>query len=144
MATKPESRLWLNLRDNTKHLGIFWTRIESWSTPGIPDLHGIVDGKSFWLELKVHRLKSLKSIKLSPHQIAWQTQYSGKLGNVWNLVSHPSSSTINIYRGKRALELGGLTENQGSLTPDWSSGQPHDWTGMLDFILSSPIDPDKR
>jgi hypothetical protein len=60
------------------------------------------------------------------------------------MVSLPSSSTINIYRGNRALDLGGLTENQGPLTPDWSSGLPYDWTGMIAFILSSPIDTDKR
>lgn len=137
MATKPESRLWSQLRDGTKDLGVFWTRLESWSSPGVPDLHGIKDGCAFWLELKVHKLKSLKNIQLRPHQIAWQIRYSGYSGNVWNLVSHPSSRTINIFRGERAMELAGQTENDGPLTPDWSSGIPYDWTGLINHILAS-------
>jgi len=141
MPTKPESRLWAQLRDGTKELGVFWTRLESWSSPGVPDLHGITDGCAFWLELKVHRLKSLKNIQLRPHQIAWQIRYSGYSGNVWNLVSHPSSRTINIFGGKRAMEIAGQTEKDGPLTPDWCSGTPYDWKGMMDFIVnqSRPI-----
>ena len=104
--SKPESTLWKNLREGTKELGVFWTRLESWSSPGVPDLHGILDGHAFWLELKVHRLNSLNKIALRPHQIAWQIRYSGYSGNVWNLVGHPSSSTI-FYHRHRPLDKGG-------------------------------------
>ena len=31
--SKPESTLWKNLREGTKDLGVFWTRLESWSSP---------------------------------------------------------------------------------------------------------------
>ena len=137
MPTKPESQLWYKLCDGTKDLGVFWTRLESWESPGIPDLHGIFKGHPFWLELKVHRLKSLKSVGLRPHQISWQIRYSMNLGSVWNLVHHPSSSTINIFEGGRAIEL---TGNKDPLTPDWSSPTPYDWTGMMDFIISSKND----
>jgi len=138
MGAKPESTLWNKLRDATKDQGVFWTRLESWASPGVPDLHGIKDGHAFWIEMKVHKLKSLKNIALRPHQIAWQIRYSGYSGNVWNLVGHPSSRTINIFHGSRAMELAGQTENDGPLTPDWSSGIPYDWTGMLDFIINHP------
>jgi hypothetical protein len=137
MAAKPESRLWTQLRDGTKDLGVFWTRLESWSTPGVPDLHGVKDGQAFWLELKVHRLKTLKNIQLRPHQIAWQIRYSGESGNVWNLVSHPSSRTINIFHGRRAMEIAGQTEDDGPLAPDWSSGTPYDWVGLINHLLNS-------
>ena len=137
MAAKPESRLWTQLRDGTKDLGVFWTRLESWSTPGVPDLHGVKDGQAFWLELKVHRLKALKNIQLRPHQIAWQIRYSGESGNVWNLVSHPSSRTINIFHGRRAMEIAGQTEDDGPLVPDWSSGTPYDWAGLINHLLKS-------
>ena len=137
MAAKPESRLWTQLRDGTKDLGVFWTRLESWSTPGVPDLHGVKDGQAFWLELKVHRLKTLKNIQLRPHQIAWQIRYSGESGNVWNLVSHPSSRTINIFHGRRAMEIAGQTENDGPLAPDWSSGTTYDWAGLINHLLKS-------
>ena len=135
--SKPESTLWKNLREGTKELGVFWTRLESWSSPGVPDLHGILDGYAFWLELKVHRLNSLNKIALRPHQIAWQIRYSGQSGNVWNLVGHPSSRTINIFHGSRAMEIAGKTEKNGALSPDWSSGIPYDWAGAINHILSS-------
>jgi hypothetical protein len=134
--SKPESRLWAQLRDGTKEMDVLWTRLESWSSPGVPDLHGIKDGCAFWVELKVHRLKTLKNIQLRPHQISWQIRYSGHSGNVWNLVGHPSDHTVNIFWGGRSLELAGQTENQGPLTPDWSSGTPYDWKGAIDFILA--------
>ena len=137
MATKPESTLWKNLREGTKELGVFWTRLESWSSPGVPDLHGILDGHAFWLELKVHRLNSLNKIALRPHQIAWQIRYSRYSGNVWNLVGHPSSRTINIFHGARAMELAEKRTKDDPLSPDWSSGIPYDWTGAINHILSS-------
>ena len=135
MTNKPESKLWAQLREGTKNLGVFWTRLESWSSPGVPDLHGIKDGQAFWLELKVHRLKSLKNIALRPHQIAWQIRYSQQNGNVWNLVSHPSSRTLNIFRGERAIEIADK-EVKGPLSPDWTSGSCYDWREMIRFILN--------
>ncbi len=137
MATKPESQLWGKLKAGTKDLGVFWTRIESWSSPGVPDLHGIVNSQPFWLELKIHKLKSLKSIQLRPHQISWQTRYAAQNGNVWNLVAHPPSRTINLFWGGRALEIAGQTDDKGPLEPDWSSGIPSDWRGMIDMIVLS-------
>jgi hypothetical protein len=103
----------------------------------VPDLHGILDGHAFWLELKVHRLNSLNKIALRPHQIAWQIRYSRYLGNVWNLVGHPSSRTINIFHGSRAMELTEKRTKDDPLIPDWSSGTPYDWAGAINHILSS-------
>ena len=139
--SKPESTLWKNLREGTKELGVFWTRLESWSSPGVPDLHGILDGHAFWLELKVHRLNSLNKIALRPHQIAWQIRYSGYSGNVWNLVDHPFSSTINIFHGSRAMEMTEKRMKDDPLSPDWSSGIPYDWGGVINYILSSSSSP---
>lgn len=136
MTSKPESKLWHKLREGTQDLGVFWTRLESWATPGIPDLHGIIDGTSFWLELKVHRLKSLKSIALRPHQIAWQTRYFMNKGQVYNLVHHPSSSTLNIFGGERAIKMG-ETKGHAPLEPDWCCESPFDWHGVINHILLS-------
>jgi len=134
---KPEPKLWHNLRDNTKTQGVFWTRLESWAIPGVPDLHGIVDGHAFWLELKVHRLKSLKSINLSPHQILWQTQYSSQSGHVWNLVHHLSSSSLKLFGGWRARQWTESPRREDDLIPDFETRIPYDWTGIINHILSS-------
>ena len=133
---KEESRLWKRLSDNTKH-NVHWTRLESWALPGIPDLYGIREGKSFWLELKVHRLKSLNSLKLSPHQINWQVQHCAHGGSVWNLVSHPPSRTTNLFSGKRALELGGMTEKEGPLKPDRRWQSPINWSRMIEIMMKN-------
>ena len=132
----PETKLWKDLREGTKELGVFWTRIESWAMPGIPNVHGIKNGKSFWLELKVSNLKSLKSLNLRPHQISWQTQYFLNGGQVWNLAKLPSARTLYLFRGDKSLLLGkGLTGDEPPL-PDWTCPAPYDWTGLLHHILS--------
>jgi hypothetical protein len=133
---KPESQLWSKLKEGTLGLGVFWTRLETWATPGIPDLHGIKGGVSFWLELKVSKLKILNKVDLRPHQIAWQTRYSSVGGSVWNLVSHPSSRSLKLFRGERAMELGEGTKTREPLTPDWETGVPYDWEGLVFFLLT--------
>lgn len=45
--------------------GIHWTRIETSTEAGIPDLNGIADGIEFWVELKI------APIRLRPAQVAW-------------------------------------------------------------------------
>lgn len=45
--------------------GIHWTRIETSTEAGIPDLNGIADGIEFWVELK------MAPIRLRPAQVAW-------------------------------------------------------------------------
>ena len=55
-----------------------------------------------------------------------------------NLVAHPSSSTLNIFCGSRAIEIAGADfESHGPCSPDWSSTTPYDWHGVIDYILSS-------
>ena len=46
MTTKPETRFWKKLKDLTPK--VHWTRIESFSSPGIPDLHGVYRGEDGW------------------------------------------------------------------------------------------------
>ena len=50
---KPESKLWQLVKKNIP--SIHWTRLESWAMPGVPDVYGIQDGISVFVELKVTR-----------------------------------------------------------------------------------------
>ena len=98
MPSKPESKFWKRLQKTTLDQGVHWTRLESWAVPGVPDLHGIVNGYAFWVELKINNLKSLKSISLSPLQISWQIQYcdhAAKSGT-WLIILPP---VLLIYFG---------------------------------------------
>ena len=139
MTAKPESKLWKKLKQNAAHTGVIWTRLESWALPGVPDLHGIVDGHAFWVELKVHRLKSFKFVQLRPHQIAWQTQYVSQKGNVWNLVEQPSAGSLNLFHGKRALIIGESSVDNEPLTPDYMTTAPYDWSGIINHVISFPL-----
>ena len=134
--SKPESQLWSKLKQGTKASGVFWTRLETWATPGVPDVHGVKESTSFWIELKVSQLKVLRKVDLRPHQIAWQAQYSNQGGSVWNLVAHPSSSSLKLFGGSRSIELAEGTKDREALIPDWETGSPYDWTGLLDFIIA--------
>jgi Holliday junction resolvase len=53
---------------------VFWTSIESRLTQqGIPDLHGICKGKSFWIENKKARGNI---VRFQPMQIGWLKRYA--------------------------------------------------------------------
>jgi hypothetical protein len=58
-----ESTFWKNVKSITPN--IFWTRIETYGTPGIPDLLGVFISKkynkniSFWCELKLTKVNRL-------------------------------------------------------------------------------------
>jgi len=100
MPKKPESKLWKALRDGTAGLGVHWVRMESWASPGVPDVNGCLNGNDFWVELKVLTTKSDKKFpKWRPHQIVWQTSRTRVGGCVWNLVHHPSSGCLLFLDG---------------------------------------------
>lgn len=63
-----ESSLWNAIRK----AGLFdWAeRIESHCTPGLPDVHGIIDGREVWVELKVC------PNWLEPAQVIWHRRWS--------------------------------------------------------------------
>ena len=131
MPPTPESRLWKNLRQNTVGYPIHWTRLESWSTPGVPDVHGMWEGKSFWIELKIDRNKKVRpNLKklLRPHQISWQTSYSKHGGKVFNLVHRPTPSLLDLYQG-------GWGVMEGESEPLWGGGDK-DWKGLMDHLRS--------
>jgi hypothetical protein len=51
-------------------------------------------------------------------------------------VGHPSSSSLKLFGGERAMELAEGTKDREALTPDWETGRPYDWTALLDFIIA--------
>lgn len=63
---KRETKLWKHLKESLKD--IRFTRIESRTINGIPDLYGVYKGKSFWMELKADYVSYPK---LSKWQLSW-------------------------------------------------------------------------
>ena len=80
MAQSKESKLWnqINKLDRKWH----FTRIESSTINGIPDVHCVVDKKVFWLELKAN---TSKNCGLSKYQINWHIKYVKAGGSAYIL-----------------------------------------------------------
>ena len=135
MSAKPESKFWKQIKDGTADLDVLWTRIESWASPGVPDLFGVYKGHSFWLELKISKLKKVKHIDLSPQQILWQTLHCEAGATVWNLVKQTESGQVKLFCGTRAMDIGPNRTEKEPLTPDWSSESKVDWFNLLEFMV---------
>ena len=68
---KTERDLWQLLKKNSA--GILFDRIENWAVPGVPDLLGYNQNKTFFtLELKATKTNK---IRFSPHQVAWHLRH---------------------------------------------------------------------
>jgi len=69
----------------------------------VPDVHFAWLGLVFWIELKTTKNNS---VRLSPHQIAWNTAYSRNGGLSFILVKHLPSSDLILFEGAQSLEIG--------------------------------------
>ena len=130
---KKETKFWNVIKKNTGHL-IHWTRIESWAGQGIPDLHGIFEGVTVFVELKV---TESYSISISPSQKAWN----------YNHVLHGGRSFIMLqHLGERALYL----FSSSILHSPLSIASKHEykvelpassaaWAEIQDTLLHSPL-----
>ena len=71
---KEETKFWHEIRRHKSK--ILWTRLENSAAHGTPDLLGYNDNSTFFtVELK---LKKVKKISFSPHQIAFHIKHPKK------------------------------------------------------------------
>ena len=89
-------------REIMKNINAQWTRIENRHGGGIPDLYGIRDGVSIWLELKCIKQNS---INISPFQISWNNNHFKENGKNYFLVKHIEQRIIKLYEGNKGKEL---------------------------------------
>ena len=80
MAQNKESKLWNELKNLNKNW--HFTRVESSTLNGIPDVHCVVNKQVFWLELKANASKNLN---MSKWQINWHIKYQRAGGKVFIL-----------------------------------------------------------
>ena len=72
---KPETKLWKLIKSKTPL--IRWNRIENAINSGIPDLLGSGENSNFFtVELKI--TYDNKTIRFSPHQVAWHKVNTGR------------------------------------------------------------------
>ena len=129
-ATKrgKESTFWKNVRSITPNIS--WTRMETYGTPGIPDLLGVfVDDKlkrniSFWVELKLTKGNKLD---LSPFQISWNIKRYSLCQDNFIMAKSIEERAIFFYPGALVREL--VTDYR-EVEPLFVVNQP--WTHVLE------------
>ena len=114
---KPESKFWQQVKKNTPK--IQWTRLESWSSFGVPDLLGYNDSCGFFMcELKIARGDK---IHLSPHQIMFHTTMTKRN---FILVKAGDPRPIILYESSAIRELqSSLRDAKIAAQNDWSAIQ---------------------
>ena len=93
MAQNKESKLWNELKNLNKNW--HFTRVESSTLNGIPDVHCVVNKQVFWLELKANASKNLN---MSKWQINWHIKYQRAGGKVFILNRPLLESDYEIWR----------------------------------------------
>ena len=125
---RPEKKFWQEIKNKTSNVN--WTRIESWASPGVPDLFGVFKGLStkkgiqFWAELKCNKLQK---VIISSKQIAWHYAHAkhGGVSFVFVKISNPgvSKTSYAIFPGSMIRELSTmglelLNQGSGTMLPD--------------------------
>ena len=126
MTIKPETKFGNEI---TKNIKAFWQSFTITATAGIPDLYGIRDGISIWLELKCIKKNS---INISPLQISWNYKHFQENGKNYFLVKHTEQRIIKLYDGDKGKEL----KESGFHVPCIVELQPpYDWQGLGDQLF---------
>ena len=107
MTVKPETKFGNEI---TKNIDAFWDSHTITTRAGRPDLYGIRDGISIWLELKCI---NKNSINISPLQISWNYKHFQENGKNYYIVRDTRSKVIKLYDGDKGKEL----KEQGFLCP---------------------------
>jgi penicillin-binding protein-related factor A (putative recombinase) len=100
MSRKPETVFSQRIKDLKKlNKDYYFQAIETTTSRGVADLFTVINGQSFWVELKVNRAKkSTLNIGLSKYQTAWQTVLNKHGGYCFNLVKVATQRVVKTYR----------------------------------------------
>ena len=120
-------------REIKKNINAFWFRIENRHGGGVPDLYGIRDGVSIWLELKCIKQNS---INISPLQISWNYKHFQENGKNYFLVKHTEQKTLKLYDGDKGKEL----KESGFRVPCIVELRPpYNWEQLRDYLFPPPM-----
>ena len=103
---KNERDLWKLLKKYSA--GILFDRIENWAIPGVPDLLGDNQNKTFFtLELKATKGNK---IAFSPHQVSWHLRHGpGAFILVARFSDRGKKATVAKIQHRGGLSAGGPT-----------------------------------
>ena len=133
MSKKPESVFSQRIKDLKKaNKNYYFQAIETSTSRGVADLFTIINGQSYWLELKLNKAKKpTLNIGLSKYQMAWQIVLNKHGGHCFNLVRLPTQRVVKTYR----VEPSGLREI--ATNPDTEIGLCQALEHMAEIVRSS-------
>jgi|TARA_Y100000033_G_scaffold21165_1_gene19916 hypothetical protein len=114
MSQTGETKLWNRIKKIKENA--HFTRVESNTSNGIPDVHCVLNNRVFWLELKAN---DLKNRGISKWQINWHIKYQRAGGKVYILNSPLKQRALEILvvnRDSRCVDLvatSSVTTTQG-------------------------------
>ena len=100
MSKTKESNLYNLIKTTIKNA--HFTRLESNTINGIPDLHCAYKGNTFWLELKTN---TIKNFNLSKYQINWILKHQRHGGIVYILNKTIKDRGLKLYTLEQSLVL---------------------------------------
>ena len=118
-----ERNLWAQLKRNTK--GVVWTRIESSTGLGIPDLFGFYK-RPFWVELKIIKNNRLN---FSAHQIAWINRHYSIGCPVFVLARDPLPKALKLFSGSIVRDPTSISDKPTLCEPG-----PGSWDLLLHLL----------
>jgi hypothetical protein len=137
MAVKPEGRFANTLRSNCNK--IHFLKIDSWSTPGMPDLYGLFEHEetklpgTFWAELKCTKINKLG---LSPQQIAINLKLSEYNIPNYILAKSLSQRALKIFPGYLVQDA--ATDGFKSKSHVACFTEPFPWTEIQKSLMHDP------
>ena len=130
MTVKPETKFGNEIRKNIK---AYWIPFTVTAKEGVPDLIGIKDGVTIFLELKCI---NKNSINISPPQIATNFNIFKHGKNNYYIVQDTRSKVLKLYNGDKGREL----KEQGFKCPCiMELRPPYDWQLFQDHLFSPPL-----
>ena len=127
MSKTNESKLYALLKKHLKD--VHFTRIESHTENGIPDVNACYNGKDIWVELKANNSKDLG---LSKWQIVWIMKRL-KVGGTVFIINRPLlQRALKIYSGSIVREP--ITSDTEPLATFFD---PIDWIALKDLLFTA-------
>lgn len=120
MSKSNEFNLYQTIKSKLKN--VHFTRIESSTQNGIPDVNACKNGNECWLELKCN---SAKNLGLSKYQMVWIMNRTKAGGKVFIINRPLFQRAVKIYAGSVVRESG-ISDNEsptlvlGPRKFDWS------------------------
>lgn len=106
MSKSNEYYLYQTIKSKLKN--VHFTRIESSTQNGIPDVNACKNGSECWLELKCN---SAKNLGLSKYQIVWIVNRTKAGGRIFIINRPLLQGALKIYAGS-VVRVSGISDNE--------------------------------